>query len=135
MSLPICCGVAALFLGALGLTGCGPAGPERFEVNGSVTYQGAPVPAGSVVFEPDPKHGNQGPAGQALIREGQYRTLPDKGTIGGSQVVKIYAFDGKANLDQGSRHGRLLRSVYQIPLELPRANTTLDFAIPQEAKP
>ena len=46
--------VAALLLAA----GCGEAGPARYHVSGKVTFNGQPVPAGQIVFEPDPTAGN-----------------------------------------------------------------------------
>lgn len=42
------CGVA-ICLGAL-LAGCGPSGPETYEVSGEVTFDGQPVAEGQIVF-------------------------------------------------------------------------------------
>jgi hypothetical protein len=34
------------------LAGCGPSGPKTFEVSGTVTWEGNPVPEGDIVFLP-----------------------------------------------------------------------------------
>ena len=38
---------------ALVSSGCGPAGPEKYEVSGTVTYAGKPVSSGDVIFIPE----------------------------------------------------------------------------------
>ena len=116
---------------ALGIVGCGKVGPERFEVSGAVTFNGVAVPAGSILFEPDAKRGNSGPVGQALIQNGQYRTLPEKGVVGGPHVAILYTFDGKSVADEGMPQGRALRSAYQSTIELPREKSIHDFTIPR----
>lgn len=125
-----------LFLTTL-ISGCGSAesGPTRYEVSGKVTYKGQPVPYGEIMFEPDSKKGNQGPAVTAVIKEGQYKTEPGKGTVGGAMVVQIMGLDGKvpANKDDAAMnpHGMSLFAGYKTEIDLPQKSTTHDFEIPE----
>ena len=74
-------GYAMLFLI---VPGCGEKGPDRFELSGKVTYRGKPVPAGTITFEPTDRVVNATTIGEAEIKDGQYKTLPDKGVVGGA---------------------------------------------------
>jgi len=86
------------------VSGCGGSGVERVEVSGAVTYKGELVPAGPVIFEPDPKQGNIGPQGFAKIKDGKYQTESGLGSVGGPVIVRITVFDGK-NVSQACRPG------------------------------
>ena len=44
--------VAILFIFTMLVTGCGQSGPERFQVSGTVSYNGEPLPLGTVMFIP-----------------------------------------------------------------------------------
>jgi len=70
-------------------TGCGPSGPRRFQLEGSVTFDGKPVPSGVIRFEPDASRGNRGPVGYAAIEDGRYTTATHghKGALQGPLVV------------------------------------------------
>ena len=73
-----------LISGSLALVGCGGAvesGPPRFRLSGKVTFDGKPVPAGTIYFEPA-----TGPAGSAQIKDGQYDTA--NGMAGGADPVQ-----------------------------------------------
>ena len=64
--------------------GCKPPGPVMVSVLGTVTWNGKPLPAGTIVFAPDddrgvPDHGN--------IKEGKYRLRVKPG----QKKVAIYA--------------------------------------------
>ena len=63
--------IAVGLLLAILATGCGPTGPQRYEHWGSITFQGRPIPAGEIRFDPD-LTGNDGPAGYAVIKNGQF---------------------------------------------------------------
>lgn len=65
--------VAAAAIGMIGpaLAGCGSSGPEMARVYGKVTYQGQPVPKGTISFVPvDAVNGN--PATGVLQSDGSY---------------------------------------------------------------
>ena len=53
------------------LVGCGDGGLKRYRVSGDVSFQGKPVPAGSIIFTPDTAKGNAGPQGTANIIDGR----------------------------------------------------------------
>lgn len=74
---------------ATAVTGCGPAGPKRFHLEGKVTYGGEPVPSGLIRFEPDATRGNAGPVGYAAIQNGHYTTATagSKGSLEGPIVA------------------------------------------------
>src|SRR5689334_1452970 len=83
-------------LSLLALAGCGESGPQRFNVSGTVTYAGQPLPAGVIWFDPDFSKQNDGPQGYAFIKEGKFDSATtESGPSGGPHVVRIEGFDGK----------------------------------------
>lgn len=113
--------------------GCGgSSGPERYPLQGAVTYDGQPVPGGSIEFEPDGSKGNRGPAGYATIENGRYATLPEKGIVGGPHVVRITGTDGKATGE--SPYGTPLFPQYKTTADLPREAGSHDFNVPAEER-
>lgn len=114
------------------VAGCGDRGPQRHRVSGSVTFAGAPVRSGRIVFEPDGSRGNSGPQGFAVIRDGRYDTAEKhcKGTVGGPTVVIIDGLEFTDG-DDATMSGRLLFPTHQEPIDLPRANVTRDFVVPK----
>lgn len=125
-------GAVVLLVGLTSLGGCGggKGEPPRFQVSGNITYGGQPVPAGSILFEPDGAKGNSGPAGFAQIQDGKYDTALDgEGVVGGPHVVRITALDGVAN--PCSSGGVILCPDYSVALDLPKEKATQDFDIPK----
>jgi hypothetical protein len=87
------CLQSLLLIGAVGLVcGCGTDGPARYDLSGTVTYQGQPVAGGEVIFTPDAAKGNTGPGSFATIKEGRYATYPGKGVIGGPHSITIIGY-------------------------------------------
>jgi len=117
------------------LAGCGDSRTPRFNVSGSITLDGKPVPSGHLIFAPDADHGARGPAGTAEIVDGRYATLDGEGTIGGPHVVTITATDG-VSYDMGGGHmnpvGRQLAPEFRVRVDLPKEPTTHDFVLPPE---
>jgi hypothetical protein len=114
---------------ALVAAGCGrDTGPARYAVSGTVRYDGQPVPAGEVVLEPDGSQGNTGPGSFAIIDDGQYRTEPNSGVVGGPYVVRIMGYDGIPAGD--STVGTPLFPAYETQVDFPQQSTTQDFDIP-----
>lgn len=128
------CGIGGCLLAAVFLTaGCGgPTGPERYQVSGSVQYEGKPVPVGTIVFEPDSSKGNSGPACYAQITAGRYMSESGKGVIGGPHVVRIDGADG-VPADEMPQ-GQPLFPEYQTTIDLPKADSTQDFVVPMSRK-
>jgi hypothetical protein len=75
--------IGLLAAAMLGLAGCGsPKPPALAPVRGLVTYQGAPLPGGLIVFTPDDESGSHGPCALGVIGpDGRY-TLSTDGVPG-----------------------------------------------------
>lgn len=120
----------------LGVTcGCREPGPPRYRISGTVTYQGKPVPIGSVLFQPDPGQNNSGPVGSATIKDGVYDTQREgRGFSGGPQIVIVEAFDGQ-NIDPDyNPYGSSLTYGYMEPHPLPESDTTLDIELSERTR-
>ena len=122
----------AVLLPAIG--GCSRGAPQRFPIRGTITMGGEPVPAGEILFEPDTAKGGSGLGTIALIRNGRYETPSGRGHAGGPHVLRITAYDGKANVELMKDYGALLFHDHRHHESLPRASSTLDLAIPSPAE-
>jgi len=112
----------------LAFASCG--GDRTYNLSGTVTFQGKPVPAGQIIFEPDPSAGNKGPAAFAKIKDGRYDTSLDngQGTIGGPHLVRIHGRDG---IPRGELlNGLQLFPDYSTTVDLPQKNGEQNFEVP-----
>lgn len=116
-------------LAALVAVGCGPS-TSTIHIHGAVTYDGQPVPTGTIYFEPDTKAGNSGPGSLAIIRQGKYDTSEALGVVGGPHVVRIEGYDGVAHGD--NLDGKPLFAAYQTTEELPTKSSEVDFDVPKK---
>ena len=119
-------------ISAMLFAGCG--GEKIYDLSGSVTFQGKPVGAGHIVFEPDAAAGNSGAPGYAKIKDGHYDTkiLEGRGTLGGPHIVIIHGRDG---IPRGELlNGLPLFSDYSTTVDLPKESTTKDFEVPAGGK-
>jgi len=81
------CWLVAVFGCAIGLVGCSDPGRGGVEVSGTVTLDGGPMAAGSLVFVPlDSGHKAAGE-----IVDGTFRIAGGDGPIPGSYRVEVYA--------------------------------------------
>ncbi len=128
------CLAMVLAIVALGAwPGCGGSdGPARYRYSGKVTFEGQPVPAGEVVFEPDNGAGNSGPQGFARIANGAYDTGRDKGTVGGAQIIRIRGHDAVV-LDE-NKPITILFDNYEVRENLPKKDTVKDFQVTAPSK-
>ena len=117
-------------------SGCGaPSGPTTYDLSGTVTFDGEPVPAGQIVFEPDSTAGNSGPQGFAEIRNGKFDTTTGKGTIGGAHIVRISGYEGGAAggvSEEGPEteaSATELFADFRTSADLPTEASTMDFAV------
>ena len=108
--------------------GCGDDGPQRYQVKGSVTFAGKPVPFGQIVFEPDSGQGNSGPQDFAKISDGQYDTTTEMGVVGGPHLVRVTGAS-VAREDENNPSPPLFPH-YQTKLDLPKEDSTQDIAVP-----
>lgn len=123
-------GVVSLSLCAvvLLLTGCGGSdGPAKFHIEGSVSFEGEPVPAGEISFEPDGSQGNTGPGTIVPIINGRYDSSAEGGIIGGPMIARIVGYDG--NAVEESDLGVSIFSQISVPVDLPQEDTTHDFEL------
>jgi hypothetical protein len=122
--------LAALCLSIVTIAGCGNDGPERFQLAGRVTFRGQPVPAGTIIFEPDISKGNDGPQGVATITDGSFDTaLGGRGTIGGPHHITILGCDG-VNVTETSPQGKPLFAPHVTSADVPKRRAELNFAVP-----
>ena len=128
---------ASLFPAALllaGMSGCGTSPtPTVYEVSGSVTFAGKPIPAGRVVFEPDTERGASGMVSIANITDGQYATRPRRGFGGGPCRVTIYGSDGSLPAENPADHDNALFPPWQTTVDLPQASSHKNFDVPANA--
>jgi hypothetical protein len=122
---------------SLFLAGAGCGGQKDYQVSGTVTFDGKPVPTGYVTFEPDTEKGNTGPGGGAEIRNGKFTTSRGKGVVGGAYRVKIVGYDGKPTSANGEElaDGKSLFPIYQTLVEFPKESITKDFEVPLKPPP
>lgn len=103
-----------------------------FDVQGTVTFKGQPVPAGRVYFNPDFSKGNDGPQGFADIKDGQFDTRQGgQGHCGGPMVIRIEGFDGKSSDPKSV--GKPLFVAFEIKRDLPRKTSTQILEVPASA--
>jgi len=127
---------AGLVLGLTVWAGCGgSAGPTRYDLSGTVTYQGKQVPAGMIVLTPDADQGNSGPGTSAPIESGRYQTPPGRGAVGGPHVATITGYDGVPFQDGLVKNplGKPLFGPIEIKVDLPKQATEHDFVVPDDA--
>lgn len=116
---------AVLILSAAGCSRAGQA--DLFEVKGQATFAGRPIPAGRIVFEPDPARGADGMVSIADILDGTYRTRPGRGFGGGPCRATVYGSDGTMPTEE---HDTALFPPWTTTIDLPRSNCTHDFTVP-----
>lgn len=123
-----------LFVGIACLVAGCARGPVYYEVSGTVHYDGKPLPAGVIYFNPDVTRGNDGPQGYAIIDKGKYSTAFEGGlgVLGGPYVARIEGFDGQPGHELPL--GKPIFTDFQKPIDLPKANSTQNFDIPASKK-
>jgi hypothetical protein len=125
---------AVLIVTLASSVGCGGGGARRYEVSGTVTFKGSPVPAGTVLFEPDTAKGNKGPGSSTDIVNGHYRVISSNGVVGGHYLVRITGFDGKGDDRGEAQRGRQLFPEHVQKIELPFADGTHNIVVNADAK-
>ena len=117
---------AAILLAVGAALGCSESGPKAYQVSGSVTLDGQPIPHGEVLFTPDASQKNSGPQGIAVIHDGKYdtRLAGGKGMAGGPTVIRVNGLSGPG--------GKTLCE-HELNADLPRADTPYDINVPKKA--
>jgi hypothetical protein len=108
--------------------GCGSSeeGPAKFHLSGKVTFEGQPVPQGTVLLIPTGD--TKGPAGQARIVNGQYSTQEQGGTpvIAGDLLVQVEGFEADA---PGQEFAKALFKPFETSHKMTNADGTLDIEV------
>jgi hypothetical protein len=123
---------AALAGGLMAAVGaCGnPSG--RYDLSGTIMFDGKPVPAGLIVINPDMQKKNDGPQGMAEIKAGRFDTKASaKGAPSGAVTLVVDGFDGQPLPDQPL--GKPLFIGHRVSLDLPKTATTHDIDVPKSA--
>lgn len=126
--LPGTCSLGVLLLTML--LGCGaPEGPAKFDVSGNVTYQGKPVPTGTVTFYPNTEKGTSGPTAQAKIVDGKYDTRSEfsKPTIAGNLIIVVDGFEAPRPNEEVPTP---LFKPFQMEFEMPAESKILNIDVP-----
>ena len=122
--------LCVLAASVLGWAGCGNQGVPRYNLSGTVTFQGKPVPAGRIIFEPDVRKGNDGPQGYSDIKDGKYGTDRfGKGAVAGPLIVTIIGTTGE-NASEANMLGQPLFPRYKTTIDLPKEAIEYDFEVP-----
>jgi hypothetical protein len=122
--------LAAAVLAGLA-AGCG--GERLYDVSGTVTWKGKPVPKGLVFFDPDVSKGAAGGQGFANIQDGKFTTAVDgRGVGGGAHVIRILGYDGRPSDE--FPFGRPLFDEHQESRDLPKADSELAIALPAKKR-
>jgi hypothetical protein len=123
---------AAIICGCnLLLSGCSDNRPPGIDLQGTVTWQGRPVPSGFVVFSPDPTKGGSGHQGMAPIQDGRYDTRFKGGrrVAFGPQIVNISGFD-PPDVASGRKRGVRLFLPTDVPVEVSQNSSELNLVVP-----
>jgi len=125
-------GVAAACLAAVGCGG-DPAGRHR--VTGKVTFDGQPVPPGTIYFNPDTAAGNDGPPGFAAIVDGAFDTRAPRGrgAIAGPHTILVDGHVPPPKDAGGEAGGTVLFQRHELKKDLPKTDSTLDIDVPAHA--
>jgi len=123
------------------MTGCGEKGEfKRYHLEGTVTFQGLPLPYGEMILSPDVSKQNSGPSTVLEIHNGKFHTEPGQGHIGGPYTAIITGFDGKHPQvndplrDPKSLKGSVIVQHFQTSFDFPKANHQVSIEIPAGSK-
>ena len=75
-------------LAAIALASLAGCNTGRFPVSGEVTFNGKPIPEGTISFEPADR---QGPTTGGKIADGKYRLDGNSAPLPGKKTVRIFA--------------------------------------------
>jgi hypothetical protein len=110
-----------------------------YDLSGTVTYDGQPLLFGKIIFEPDTRQGNSGPAGHADIRNGKYDTRQSgRGTTGGPHVIAISGYGEPEMVHDMDADGKmavpkLLFRRHEQRVAIPATKSAMDFDVPATA--
>lgn len=120
----------SLFAGIVLALGCSSE-DKLYDVSGTITFEGNPIPKGLIFFDPDTSKGTKGTQGFANIENGKFDTsITGKGKGirgGGTYLIRISGFDGKVGPE--APFGQFLFPEFEMQKELPAQNQTFDHDV------
>lgn len=125
---------AAGFLAAAVALAAGCDGEETlYDVCGTVTFDGKPIPKGLIFFDPDAAKGGSGMQGFANIVDGKFDTAREgKGVRGGAYVIRVNGYDGKEAAE--APFGQYLFPEHEEKRDLPAKNSELTIEVKKKPK-
>jgi hypothetical protein len=123
------CLTVLLFAAIVLFAGCGSS-EKLYDVSGTITFEGKPIPKGLIFFDPDPTKGTHGTQGFANIENGRFDTAvpgKGKGIRGGTYNIRIGGFDGKEKPE--APFGQFLFPEHELTKELPPEKQTFDYDV------
>ena len=115
----------------VGLSGCGESKLPQYSISGKITFDGKPVPTGSVKFEPVTEDGNYKTT-VVEYKDGSYSASGENGIFGGKYKIVVFGYDGvpyeggEGTIDIGKE----LFPSYTMEKELEAKEQTLDIEVP-----
>lgn len=115
--------------------GCGPS--DRYALSGSVTFDGKPIPAGTITFLPFGGGKPGRTAGFCKIKAGTYATKTGRNPGSGPHRVMISGCDGvpyqsrMGEIVEDQSMGKQMFPTHLIIIDVPeKSGTVFDFAVP-----
>ena len=122
-----------LFVTSLGCSS-GNGEIERYAIDGTVTYEGQPVPYGTISLIPDADQGNSGPGSTGIIEEGKFQIPANRGIVGGPYRATINGQKTRPEqVGEGPPNAEVLFEQYEVSIKLPAESTTQAFEIPGQS--
>ena len=114
--------------------GCGGNdGPQRYQREGKVTFNGQPVAKGEINISPDRAKGAKGPGTTVTFEDGAYRTRDGLGSLSGPHIVTISGFDGQPGNatvpELAHPWGTTLFVEHQFEIDFPAESSEHDFEV------
>ncbi len=114
--------------------GCGGKdGPQRYQREGKVTFNGQPVAKGEIIISPDREKGAKGPGTTVTFENGEYQTRDGMGTLSGPHVVEVSGYNGKPGKttvpELAHPWGTTLFVGRRYEIDFPAEASTFDFEI------
>jgi hypothetical protein len=113
--------------------GCSSSEGKKVQVSGKVTFNGQPVPAGWISFQPDSTQGNPGREVRLVqIKDGVYDSSKEQdagGVYPGPTIIRIAGFDGKSQ--PHFRQGKQIFNAHEMRETV--QGGTKDYDVPASA--
>jgi len=124
--------ICLVMLACLASSGCGRTDKfDRLVLSGQVTYDGQPVPFGSIWFEPRAAVGQLAPPGFAIIRDGHFETTRRDAPVAGPHLIRISGYPDEKPQDEDEAERQILFPEYTMEMELSPAETVLNVDVPR----